>query len=205
VALILAIMLGSYLLGSVNAGIVISRVFKGEDIRKHGSGNAGMTNILRTYGKGLAVLTALIDFGKAAVAIVLARLLVENFALGLPLDVGYIAGICAMLGHLFPIYFRFKGGKGVMTAVGVVLLVNPLALWILIVLFLPVIFVTRYVSLGSVLGAASYPVITWILGRSLYDTLFAVVIGLLIIVMHKENIRRLCTGTENRFGGKKGG
>ena len=207
-ALIFLIALGSYLLGSLNAAIIVSRLFKGDDIRRHGSGNAGMTNILRTYGKGLAALTAAIDFVKAALAIVLARLLVEYFALYLPMDIGYIAGIGAMLGHLFPIYFRFKGGKGVMTALGVIFCVNIWVFAVLAAVFVPMLFIVRIVSLASLLGALSYPFITWALiffrgGDPLPDSIAAAVIGLLIIVMHKDNIKRLRDGTENRLGNKK--
>ena len=208
ILLLAATALVSYLLGSLNTAIIVSRLFKGDDIRRHGSGNAGMTNMLRTYGKGPAALTALGDFLKAAVAILLSRWAVTYFGVHLPVDIGYIAGVGAMVGHLFPIYFRFKGGKGVVTATGVIFLVNPLAFAVIAAVFIPVIFITRIVSLASVFGALSYPFITWAVlflqGRPpLYDSLMAAVIGALIIVMHKDNIKRLLNGTENRFGSKK--
>jgi len=206
--LLAATAIGGYMLGSLNAAIIVSRLLKGEDIRKHGSGNAGMTNMLRTYGKGPAALTALIDFGKGAVAIILARVAAGHFGLELNIDIGYIAGIAAMLGHLFPIYFGFKGGKGVMTAMGVILCVNPLVFVIVAAVFVPLIFITRIVSLSSVIGSLCLPFVTWAVlhlsGRDpLPDTLLAGVIGLLIIVMHKDNIKRLLNGTESRFGSKK--
>jgi len=208
IALLAAVVLGSYLLGSLNSAIIVSRLFKGDDVRRHGSGNAGMTNILRTYGKGLALLTAAGDFLKAPLAIVISRWAAAYFGVYLPVDIGYIAGIAAMLGHLFPVYFGFKGGKGVMSALGIILCVNPLAFAVLAVIFLPLILITRIVSIGSVLGAFSYPFITWAVlffqGREpLYDSLMASVISILIIVMHKDNIKRLLNGTENRFGSKK--
>ena len=206
--LLTAAALIGYLLGSLNTAIIVSRLLKGDDIRRHGSGNAGMTNMLRTYGKGCAALTVIGDFLKPAVAILLSRWAVAYFGVYLPVDIGYIAGIGAMLGHLFPVYFRFKGGKGAVTALGVMCLVNPPAFAIIALVFIPMIFITRIVSLSSLLGAFFYPFITWgvlfFQGRPiLYDSLMAAVIGVLIIVMHKDNIKRLLNGTENRFGSKK--
>ena len=206
--LIAASVIVSYLMGSLNAAIIVSRLLKGEDIRNFGSGNAGMTNMLRTYGKGPAALTAVIDFGKGALAVVFARLAASHFDVILSIDIGYIAGIAAILGHLFPIYFGFKGGKGAMTSLGVMLFVNPLVFVIVAGVFVPLIFVTRIVSLSSVLGAFCLPFVTWLVlwwrGQpALYNSLLAGVIGLLIIVMHKENIQRLLNGTENRFGSSK--
>ena len=208
IALPVAIAFGSYLLGSLNAAIIVSRLLKRDDIRRHGSGNAGMTNMLRTYGKGPAAITALADFLKAAVAIVISRFLAACFGLHLPLDVGYLAGIFAILGHLFPLYFGFKGGKGVMTAFGAILCINPMVFGILAIVFIPLILITRIVSVGSVFGAISYPFITWgvLLSRGedpLYDSLMAGGIAILILVMHRDNIKRLLNGTENRFGKKK--
>ena len=205
-------LLGGYLLGSLNAAIIVSRLLKGDDIRRHGSGNAGMTNMLRTYGKGPAALTALVDFLKAAAAILLARFLVgfyaAAYAVQLGIDVGYIAGLGALLGHLFPLYFGFKGGKGAITALGVIFCLNPLVFAILVAVFVPLIFITRIVSISSIVGAASIPFLTWAVlayqGKPpFFDSLFSGAIGLIIIVMHRENIRRLLNGTENRFGKKK--
>ena len=198
-----------YLLGSLNAAIIVSRLLKGEDIRNFGSGNAGMTNMLRTYGKGPAALTAIVDFSKGAVAIILARVAAGHLGLELGIDIGYVAGIAAMLGHLFPLYFGFKGGKGVMTALGVILCVNPLVFAIVATVFVPLVFITKIVSLCSILGSLSLPFVTWaVLHWGGYppmpDSLLAGAIGLLIIVMHKENIKRLLNGTESRFGGNKG-
>lgn len=197
----------SYLLGSLNFAIIISRLYARDDVRRHGSGNAGMTNILRTYGKGPAIGTALGDFGKAIAAIFISRLLFYLAGITL-LDAGYLAGLFVLLGHLFPLYFRFKGGKGVMTTLGIVLATNPLVFLILAAVFIPLVFIVRIVSLVSILGAVCFPITTWIvqtlLGRdALWDTVCAAVIGLIIIIMHRENIRRLLNGTENRFGTPK--
>lgn len=202
----------SYLLGSINSAIIVSHFYAGDDIRKHGSGNAGMTNILRTYGKGPAALTALGDFLKAVIAVLLGRLVFYLAALtpqtGYHLDAGYVAGLFVMLGHLFPVYFKFRGGKGVMTTLGVILIVNPVAFLLIIIVFIPLIFATKIVSLSSVVGAVCYPFIIWgvlhFQGREpLYDTICAAVIAVIILYMHRSNIKRLLTGTENKFGMKK--
>lgn len=199
----------AYLLGSINTAIIVSHFWAGDDIRKHGSGNAGMTNMLRIYGKGPATLTAVGDFLKAVVAVLLGRLAFWLAGLDyLPLDAGYLAGLFVLLGHLFPLYFHFKGGKGVMTCLGVMLVVNPIAFLIIAVVFVPLVFITKIVSLSSVLGAACYPFVTWgvlhFIGREpLYDSICAAIIAVIILVMHKSNIKRLLTGTENKFGGNK--
>lgn len=203
-----AIAVLSYLLGSINSAIIVSRLCAGDDIRKHGSGNAGMTNMLRTYGKGPAALTALGDFLKAVIAVALGRMIFSLASLTAPVDPGYLAALFVLLGHLFPLYFGFKGGKGVMTSLGAILMVNPLAFLALAVVFVPLVFITRIVSIGSVLGAAAFPFLTWGIRclqhrEPLYDTICAVVIALIVLVMHRENIARLLKGQERRFGRKQ--
>ncbi len=203
-----AIALLSYLIGSISFAIIVSRLLAGDDVRRHGSGNAGMTNMLRTYGKGPATLTFLGDFFKAAVAITLSRWLLARTGVTLPLDVGYVSGLCVLLGHLFPLYFHFKGGKGVASSLGIIFCINPLVFAIIAVVFVPIVLITRIVSLGSVLGALFYPFITWLVvsrqgGSPWYDTISAAIIGGLLLVMHRDNIKRLLTGTERRFGAKK--
>ena len=197
----------SYLLGSVNFAIVVSRLYAHDDVRRHGSGNAGMTNILRTYGKLPAFFTFLGDFCKGWVAVLIGEWLFSG-AGKLPFDPGYVAALFVLLGHLFPVYFGFKGGKGVLTTLGTMLIVNPVVFLILLALLLPVLFIFKIVSLVSVLGAVLYPFLTWGLCvyRSqppFYDTLFAAVFALLVLYMHRGNIRRLLNGTEARFGQKK--
>ncbi len=208
IAIAAAIALVSYLIGSVNFAIIVSRLHAGDDVRRHGSGNAGMTNVLRTYGKGPAALTFLGDFLKAGVAITISRWIWTRTGVALPLDVGYLSGLCALLGHLFPVYFHFKGGKGVATSLGIIFCIKPLVFVILAVAFVPIVFITRIVSLGSVLGALFYPFITWLVHflqgeNPWYDTVGAIVISALVLVMHRENVKRLLTGTEHRFGTKK--
>ena len=212
VLLTIVIAAASYLLGSINSAIIVSRIVAGEDIRHHGSGNAGMTNMLRTYGKMPAMFTALGDFLKAVISVVFARILFyfAGYTLdsGFPVDAGYIAGLFVLLGHLFPAYFHFKGGKGVVTILGVMMIVNPIVFLITAVIFIPLVFITKIVSLGSVIGAVCYPVLTWFVLTALdrpplYDTVCAVILAAIILLMHRGNISRLLSGTENKFGGKK--
>lgn len=208
VAVVLAALL-PYLLGSVSFAILYSQLFHHQDIRAFGSGNAGMTNVLRTYGKKAAAFVTIGDFCKGALGVVIARWLF--LALGITfMDGGYIGGVFALLGHLFPIYFGFRGGKGVLTSAGVILVLNPVVVAILAVPALLLMFGTRYVSLGSVAAAVLFPFVTLAVDRvagrpMLFDTLFAVLFGLVVLYMHRANIRRLLSGTENRFGQKKEG
>ena len=142
----------AYLLGSISFAIIVSRIYAHDDVRKYGSKNAGMTNILRTYGKMPAFFTLLGDFLKGVLAVVIGRWIFSIFGVT-EFDAGYLAGFFALLGHLYPIYFGFKGGKGVLTSLGIILVVNPLVFFILLIIFLPVLFITRIVSLVSVTGA----------------------------------------------------
>lgn len=197
----------SYLLGSLNFGIIVSKALAKDDVRLHGSGGAGMTNVLRTYGKGPAALTAIGDFAKAVISIVFSRILFQRLGITL-LDAGYIAGLFVILGHVYPIFFGFRGGKGVMTTLGVMMLVNPIVFLIIIIIFVPVVFITKIVSLASVVGAIVYPIITFIIAKVMnqpifFSTLFAAVYMAIVIIMHRSNIKRLLSGTEYKFGQKK--
>ncbi len=194
----------AYLMGSINSAILVSRIYAREDIRKHGSGNAGMTNILRTYGKIPAFFTFLGDFSKGILAVLVGRLLF--YILGVTaFDGGYIAGFFALLGHLFPLYFNFKGGKGVLTSLGVVLMLNPKAFLLVIAVGVPLVFIVKIVSLASIVGAVLFPIFTFLLGgvKSWPDILFALLISGTIIWMHRANIKRLLNGTEHKFGTPK--
>lgn len=202
----------AYLLGSIDFGIVVSRVFYHEDIRKYGSGNAGMTNILRTFGKGAAALTLAGDMLKGTVSVLLAKYLFCLLAPdAVPMYLAYTAAIAALLGHLFPLYFHFKGGKGVSVAAGAIIGLNPWLILPLVAVFLLVVAGTRIVSLSSIIVASLYPVITWVYyyvwgagqGNPWVNTLFAAVIGGMVVFMHRTNIKRLRAGTEYRFGAKK--
>ena len=197
----------AYLLGSVSFAVVVSKGLYHQDVRQFGSGNAGMTNILRTYGKKAAALTLAGDFLKGIAAVVIGRLIFA--AMGVTLfDGAYVGGLFAILGHLYPVYFGFRGGKGILTSIGIIAVINPLVFVGLLVIGLPLIFLTKIVSVGSLAGAVCYPILTLLVdsfqgGSSWLDFSFSVVIALLVIWMHRANIKRLLNGTENRFGGKK--
>lgn len=208
---ILCSAVAAYLLGSLDFGIIVSTVFYRKDIRTVGSGNAGMTNILRTFGKGAAAVTLAGDMLKGVGAVLLAKYLFSGFSGISPMYCAYVAAVGALLGHLFPLYFGFKGGKGVSVAAGTIIGIQPILVLPLVLVFLIVVFSTRIVSLSSIIVAALYPVVTlvyysiWGDGGShpLVNTLFAALMGGIVIFMHRSNIERLRTGTEYRFGEKK--
>lgn len=197
----------AYLLGSISFAIIVSKVYAHDDVRKYGSKNAGMTNILRTYGKLPAFFTLLGDFLKGVLAVVIGRWIFSTMGIT-AFDAGYVAGFFALLGHLYPVYFGFKGGKGVLTSLGIIMVVNPLVFFILLIIFLPILFITKIVSLISITGALLYPVITLVVDLclrkpALFDVLFAALFSVIVIYKHKDNIRRLLNGTEKRIGDKK--
>lgn len=210
---ILSIILASvlaYLIGSINFAIIITKLFARKDIRDFGSGNAGMTNVLRTLGKGPAALVTLGDFSKGLIAVWLGHLLVWLFSRQqAPFYLNYIIALLVLLGHCFPVFYKFKGGKGILVSAGVILALNPLVLLGLLAIFLIVVACTKTVSIGSITVAAAFPVLTLLYGLVMkpphlwWDVLSAVVIGGLVIWMHRGNIERLLNGTENSFGRKK--
>ena len=208
--------LQAYLLGSIDTGILISKFVYHDDVRKHGSGAAGMTNMLRTFGKKAAAMTAAGDVLKGVLAVCIGRWL---FSL-LPADTTvssylgvYLAAIFAVIGHLKPLYFGFKGGKGVLVAGGAILAIQPVLLPFLAAIFLLCLIPTGMVSLGSVVMAALYPFLTILYGvfkgYSAVDlTVCAIGSGFMsgmVIYMHRANIQRIREGKEYRFGhhGKK--
>ena len=212
----IAAALQAYLLGSVDTGILVSKFVYHDDVRNHGSGAAGMTNMLRTFGKKAAAMTAAGDVLKGVLAVCIGRWLF----LMLPADTGvspylgvYLAAIFAVLGHLYPLYFGFKGGKGVLVAAGAILAIQPVLLPFLAIIFLVCLIPTGMVSLGSVTMAALYPVLTILYGvfrgYSAADltvcTIGSVIMGAMVIYMHRSNIQRIREGKEYRFGrhGKK--
>lgn len=215
-----AIAVISYLLGSINTSIILSRSIYGKDIRKSGSGNAGATNMLRTHGKGIAVATLICDVLKGTIAVVLGMWFDIIFASNantiteahfLVNNLKYIAAIFVVLGHDFPIFFGFKGGKGVATSLGVIMMLN----WEigLIVLFaaIAIMAVSRYVSLGSISAAALYPFILFIYitaaGEKLEEytayIIMSLILALMLILKHHTNIRKLINGNENKLFAKK--
>ncbi len=197
--------LAAYLLGSVNTSIIVGKIKSGEDIRNHGSGNAGATNALRTFGKGAAVLVLLGDALKAVIAILLAKLILQE-------DIAvYTAAVGVTLGHNFPIFFGFRGGKGVVVSAVAILFADYRIGILAVAIALIVMALSRYVSLGSIMGAVSI-IILGIVGyiidqTDVYYIIFAIILGGLAIVMHRKNIVRLVKGTENKlsFSKKEGG
>ncbi len=187
---------GGYLLGSVPFGLVLTRMAGLGDIRKIGSGNIGATNVLRTGHKGLALATLLLDSGKGAAAVLLAKLLGPEAAV--------LAGAGAMLGHTFPIWLRFKGGKGVATALGTYFALSwPVAL-IACGVWLVVAVTLRMSSLAALIALTLAPLAAWLLGEPMVAQ-FGLFVGVLVFIRHDQNIRRLLRGEEARINfGKKG-
>ena len=197
----------AYLLGSIPVGYLLVRIFRRQDIRTLGSGNIGATNVLRSEGKGLGAATFALDVVKGAVAVLLGAAVAGPVLPMIPQrDVEALAALFAVLGHMFPVWLRFRGGKGVATGFGVFLVAAPLAALASITVFAIVFGLTRYVSLGSILGAASFPVFAWFTVHGERPAFFIAVqaiVALLIIVKHHPNIRRLLAGNEHRFGATK--
>ena len=185
-----------YLLGSANSSLIVGK-FYGIDIRKHGSGNAGTTNTLRTLGKKAALFVLMGDLLKGVLAY-LAGYYITGNALG-----GMIGGTATIFGHVWPVFFGFKGGKGVLTTLAVLLMMDWFTALILLGLFIIIVALTRYVSLGSIVGAALFPIVSIILGRNIENIIISALIAMLIIIMHRSNIKRLLNGSESKLGAKK--
>jgi glycerol-3-phosphate acyltransferase PlsY len=200
----------SYLLGSIPFGYILVKLFLKQDIRATGSGNIGATNVARSGAKGLAVATLLLDALKGFVAVIIADHVAysiwDPYIFGMePIKkLMAIAALMAVIGHMFPVWLRFKGGKGVATAIGAFVVLAPLSICLVFLLFLVTVATTRFVSLGSIVAAMAFPPLAHFLERiSAAPFAFISVSSLLIILKHHENIRRLLAGTENKFGGKK--
>lgn len=191
----------SYLLGSINSALIVSRLLYQDDIRRHGSGNAGVTNMYRIYGRGPALITVLGDFSKAVLAVLIARVIFVRLGVAISHDPGYLAGLFALIGHIFPLYFKFKGGKGVMPLIGVLILVSWQAFAVVVLITLPVVLLTRKMSLGSIVGSIVLPFATFGMAsllnqNALAPTVYAIIFALIVIVAHRSNIKRLLAGTE---------
>ena len=186
-----------YLIGSLPFAVIVSKAFGLADPRSFGSGNPGATNVLRTGNKLAAVLTLLGDAAKGWIAMAIVGTMGGDTA------VVAGAGLAAFLGHLFPVFLRFKGGKGVATAVGVLLGLNPWLALGAVLVWLATAFITRYSSLAALVAAAAAPAIAFFLQGPVISTQLVLVMCLLLVWRHKENIRRLLAGTESRIGKKK--
>ena len=199
---------------SAGRSILVVRLLKHQDIREFGSHNAGLTNTLRCFGKGCAALTLVGDLAKGIVAVLLSKGICELLGTGLTAQndvhfIGYIAGIFAILGHVFPIYYHFKGGKGVLVGVSVFLGIDWKVFLCLIVIFAVVLAISKYVSLGSIIAAACCPVVTFLfqfwqrgdlpMWYLWLNTGLAALMGAWVIYMHRTNIQRLKAGNENKF------
>ncbi len=195
----------SYLLGSISPSIIISKVFFGKDIRKTGSGNAGASNTVRIFGKKAGIAVFLFDFAKGLLAVVVAKILIKYF------NAGYlcipVAGFFAQLGHVFPIFFGFRGGKGVATAVGSAMAIMPSVAILLLILFVIILIVSKIVALASGICAAIYPLLAFFLSDEykILHLIFAACCSAVIIIKHLDNFVRLLDGSEPRlsFGKKK--
>jgi len=186
----------SYLLGSIPFGLLTTKLFAGVDVRKHGSGNIGMTNVLRTTGYFCALITLIGDMGKGIAAVLLG-----SYFLG---DATWIlvSGIMAVVGHNWSLFLRFKGGKGIATIGGVLLAYQPLVAAILAVIWVAVLIFSRYISLASIVVAFCFPVVLIILKANALEVVLAIIVATVTILKHRSNIERLRNGTEYRFGQK---
>lgn len=201
-AIAISIALLGYFLGSMNFAVIISRLKFHEDIRTKGSGNAGATNMSRTYGKAAGIATLVGDILKTVIPVILAKFLVgETF--------GYLTGLACALGHAFPCYYKFKGGKCVAVTAAVLLIMEPIAFLLLMAVFAVVVIGTKYVSLASIFTALISPVIVHNFvtsknfGQSHLGLIFLMIQCLLVIFLHRGNIKRLLNGKENKFSFKK--
>ena len=199
----------AYLIGSINFSVIFSKKFAGFDVREKGSGNAGSTNMLRSVGKGAAALTLLCDVLKGVVAILIAigiGNLVQSADKGLLVQ---IAGIAVVIGHTFPIFFGFKGGKGVATSLGILLMTNWQIGLICLVFALVLMVLTQMVSLGSCAAAVLFPVLTlfikehYIVAEGGNYFIYSVILAVIVLYNHRSNIKRMLNGTENKLSLKK--
>ena len=199
----------AYLIGSINFSVIISKKVAGFDVREKGSGNAGTTNMLRSVGKGAAAITLLCDILKGIVAILIAIALESIFNSEDKSLLVQIAGIAVVLGHTFPIFFGFKGGKGVATSLGILLMSNW-QIWLICLIFaLVLIILTRMVSVGSCAAAVLYPVLTlfinehYIVSEGSGYLIYSIILAVIVLFNHRTNIKRIMNGTENRISFKK--
>ena len=205
---LLVIILVSYLLGSIPTSILVGKWFYGLDIREHGSGNAGATNVFRVLGWKPGVAVMLVDIGKGAAATLYASQIVFS-PIGIdPVYLKILAGLSAVFGHIWTVFAGFRGGKGVATAAGMLFALYPIAGLICLAVFLIIAFTTRYMSLASMLAAVCLPIVLLIMNNIFHKLVqpplfvFSIFIAVLIVYTHRSNIKRLLAGTENRFGRK---
>jgi glycerol-3-phosphate acyltransferase PlsY len=190
--LLILLLAGAYLLGSIPTGLLLGKAY-GIDVRKEGSGNIGATNLYRTVGRKVGVMTLVGDCLKGMLPV-----LAVKYS-SLPSEYAAWVGLAAFCGHVFSVFLRFKGGKGVATALGVFLALSPLAVSVAFGVFVVLMLIWRYVSLGSIMAAAVMPLAVWARGEGRVTITVTMLIAVIVIIRHTENIKRLLVGTESRF------
>lgn len=193
----------SYALGCCNGAVMVSRGILKDDIRRHGSGNGGLTNFCRIHGGFLSILVIFIDVAKAVISLVVAGYIFSHLSPEMVVPAKYWAAFCCILGHMFPCMFQFRGGKGAMSSGAIALMIDwrlALAVW---GCFLICVIATRYISLGSCAGAVAFPVASILIYNDVIITVLSVVMALMVILKHSGNIVRLCKGTESKFSFKR--
>lgn len=196
--LVVAVAVVSYLLGCCNSAIIISKYFLKDDVRKYGSGNAGLTNFYRVFGKKNVVWVILLDMLKAVIACLIGGAVLGHF-LGWAVLGKYIAGLFCLLGHVFPCMFGFQGGKGVLSGGAIAIMLDWRIALVLWGIFLILVAFSRMVSLGSMGSAIVFPIMTWTIYRSVILLVLSVLISVLICWRHKDNAKRIAHGEENKL------
>ena len=198
-------LVSAYLIGSIPFSIIASKALKGIDVREYGSGNAGATNTFRVLGKKAGTIVLMLDVLKGYSAVSLAILTDFSPSSEIYTNFQLAFGIAAVLGHVFPIYAGFRGGKGVATLLGFMIAVFPLPSLVSILVFLFVLMLSKYVSLSSIISGIVFPFGVWLLSDQLYNTMlvFSVFVPIILIATHQQNIERLMNGVENKIGSKK--
>ncbi|MEA1973478.1 MAG: glycerol-3-phosphate 1-O-acyltransferase PlsY [Candidatus Cloacimonadota bacterium] len=208
--IISSILLASYLIGSIPTSFIFGKLVKGIDIRDFGSGNVGATNALRVLGTKIGIITLIIDIAKGFITVFLGKIVLEKFGISNNIELLTISiAFAAIIGHIFTIYLKFKGGKGVATSAGVFIALTPIPILFALIIFLVTVVITRYVSLGSILGAISLFIVELIINIQMgfsqkYYLAFVSLVALFIVIKHKANIGRLLAGNENKISFKKG-
>lgn len=204
---VLVTAVAAYFLGCCNSALIISKYILHDDVRNHGSGNAGLTNFYRTFGKKMVAFVILGDLAKAVISCLLGSALIGSLAFGggsVNIAMGKLfGGIFCMLGHSFPCMFGFKGGKGVLCGAGVILVMDWRIALVCLGVFLILVAVTRMVSLGSMVAAILFPITCGVIYRNVLVVVLACVASVLIVWRHRENAKRIAAGTENKFEFKK--
>lgn len=195
IKIIILIIIFSYFLGNMSPSIILSKLYSKKDIREQGSGNAGTTNVMRTMGKKFGAIVFALDVVKGMIPAYLGLMYGG-------LEIAFICGLAVVLGHVFPIIYNFKGGKGVATSFGAALVLSPLFALLSISVFAMVVMLTKYVSLGSMLGACTFPLLMSIFHHSPRIKAYSLIFAIIILYSHRSNISKLIAGTENKIGKK---